>query len=459
MKRNWLILAVATVVLYGCSPAKKIGGTVTPTSMEILLADSALAGAHTGIYVYNPASGKALYSYQSDKYFVPASNTKLFTCYAGMKYLGDSLVGLRYTLVNDSQMVVQPAGDPTFFHSDFKTNPVYDFLKKQPRHFTIDASNWKETGLGNGWAWNDYDELYMSERSPMPIYENALTLTLKKTATLNDNIRDKQTNSGGIGFSVTSFPTPELAYHFKTDSALKTVYLKRDFSKNNFFISAPAKAATFETQMPFVTDGIKSTKEILMSNHPELLLQENQTSDIGHRTWLSIHSQPTDSLFKPMMHRSDNFFAEQTLLMVSNEKLGYMNDRAIIDMLLKTDLADLPQQPVWVDGSGLSRYNLFTPQDFVKVLEKMKNEFGLERMKVILPTGGEGTISSYYKSITNQIFAKTGTLSGQVAISGYLFTKSNTLLLFSILVNNQTNTATAVRKALEKFVLDIWEKN
>jgi D-alanyl-D-alanine carboxypeptidase/D-alanyl-D-alanine-endopeptidase (penicillin-binding protein 4) len=46
-----------------------------------------------------------------------------------------------------------------------------------------------------------------------------------------------------------------------------------------------------------------------------------------------------------MMHRSDNFFAEQTLLMASNEKLGFMSDRAMIDTLLKTDLKDIPQNP------------------------------------------------------------------------------------------------------------------
>ena len=86
-----------------------------------------------------------------------------------------------------------------------------------------------------------------------------------------------------------------------------------------------------------------------------------------------IHSQPTDSLLKPMMHRSDNFFAEQSLLMVSNKVLGVMNDEKIIDTLLKTDFKDLPQKPGWVDGSGLSRYNLFTPQDFVFIFNKMKN--------------------------------------------------------------------------------------
>jgi len=171
-----------------------------------------------------------------------------------------------------------------------------------------------------------------------------------------------------------------------------------------------------------------------------------------------IHTQPTDSLFKPMMHRSDNFFAEQTLLMASNEHLGFMNDEKIIDTILNNELKDVPQRPKWVDGSGLSRYNLFTPQSFVYMLNKMKNEFGLVRMKVILPTGGEGTLSSYYKKDAGFIYAKTGTLSNNCALSGYLITNKGRLLVFSILANNYITGATPVRRAVEQFLEGIRKK-
>jgi D-alanyl-D-alanine carboxypeptidase/D-alanyl-D-alanine-endopeptidase (penicillin-binding protein 4) len=156
-----------------------------------------------------------------------------------------------------------------------------------------------------------------------------------------------------------------------------------------------------------------------------------------------------------MMHRSDNFFAEQALLMVSNERLGYMNDYKIIDTLLKTDLKDLPQKPRWVDGSGLSRYNLFSPHDFIFILEKMKKEFGMNRIKDVFPTGGEGTISSYYKNDSGYIYVKTGTLSGVVALSGFLYTKKGKELIFSVLVNNHQASATDVRRAVEKFLQGI----
>jgi D-alanyl-D-alanine carboxypeptidase/D-alanyl-D-alanine-endopeptidase (penicillin-binding protein 4) len=135
-----------------------------------------------------------------------------------------------------------------------------------------------------------------------------------------------------------------------------------------------------------------------------------------------------------------------------------MSDEKIIDTILKTDLKDLPQKPKWVDGSGLSRYNLFTPQDFVFILNKMKNEFGMERLKVIFPTGGKGTLTNYYVADSNYIYAKTGTLSGVAAISGFLYTKKGKQLIFSILVNNHQASGTDVRRAVEKFLQGVRNK-
>jgi D-alanyl-D-alanine carboxypeptidase/D-alanyl-D-alanine-endopeptidase (penicillin-binding protein 4) len=82
----------------------------------------------------------------------------------------------------------------------------------------------------------------------------------------------------------------------------------------------------------------------------------------------------------------------------------------------------------------------------------MKNDFGMERIKNILPTGSEGTLSNYYLPEKGYIFAKTGSLSGVVTISGFLYTKKNKLLIFSVLVNNHNGSATEIRRAVEKFM-------
>src|SRR4029079_19249152 len=90
-------LLITSWLIISCSPAKQIA----KSAKQNVLNDAALKTAHVGISVYDAASNKYLYNYQGDKSFVPASNTKLPTCDAAMKYLGDSLVGLRYRIIGD----------------------------------------------------------------------------------------------------------------------------------------------------------------------------------------------------------------------------------------------------------------------------------------------------------------------------------------------------------------------
>jgi D-alanyl-D-alanine carboxypeptidase/D-alanyl-D-alanine-endopeptidase (penicillin-binding protein 4) len=447
-------------VFYACSPAKQI----SKSAKNNVLNDPALKTAHVGISVFDPATGKYIYDYQGDKYFVPASNTKIPTCYAAMKYLGDSLVGLRYGFSDPfptyTLMAVQPTGDPSVLHEDFKRQPVMDFLRSQKKRKELIwgwlDTVWRDDKWGNGWSWNDYDASYMAERSSMPVFGNVLEI--KGITQTTGNILFK-TQSGFFDSIINSDLEPY--------SARPDLSIGRSLDANEF-TRLPSRSKFSSQSLPFVADGSKTASWIIADSLNisfEYLHSKPDGKTVFEVTcgscpekkaviekWHEIHSQPTDSLLKPMMHRSDNFFAEQSLLMVSNKLFGVMNDSKIIDSILKADFKDLPQKPRWVDGSGLSRYNLFTPQDFVAILNKMKNEFGMDRIKEILPTGNDGTLTNYYKTDSNFIYAKTGTLSGVVALSGFLYTKTNKLLIFSILVNNHNTSATQVRRAVERFV-------
>jgi D-alanyl-D-alanine carboxypeptidase/D-alanyl-D-alanine-endopeptidase (penicillin-binding protein 4) len=248
---------------------------------------------------------------------------------------------------------------------------------------------------------------------------------------------------------------PEINWEVNFSEAASTRFeVNREQAENSFMLFQGNENNKASVDVPFFTGGIQSAIDLLRDTlgkniYPyKRLYFPNQAA----RKPDPIYSQPTDSMLKPMMHRSDNFFAEQSLLMVSEKLLGVMNDGRIIDTLLKADFKDLPQKPRWADGSGLSRYNLFSPHDFVTILNKMKNEFGMNRLKVIMATGGEGTISSYYKADSGFIYGKTGTLSGVVAFSGFMYTKKGKLLIFSTLVNNHQASATDVRRAVEKFL-------
>ena len=464
---NLLLIILLILLISSCSISKQINKQAS----QILLNDSVISTGHIGISIYEPATDRYWYNYNATKYFVPASNTKLFSLYAGMKYLGDSLAGLRYQNFSDSSINIFPTGDPTFLHPDFVQQPILTFLKNEKRIINV-LNNWNEKALGYGWSWDDYNDNYMVERSPLPVYGNITTFKLNKlkftdkyTTAIEWNISPKIFKDSINNFYALPI---KLRLLKELDSGLSkkeagNFSLLRS-KTNNIFILEKADSIFTKQEIPISTNGVFTAIQIL-NNEFNLKLREGTEADnslynsvLSHLQMHSIKSQPADSLFTPMMHRSDNFFAEQTLLMASNERLGYMSDEAIIDTLLKNDLKDIPQRPQWVDGSGLSRYNLFTPQDFIYILNKLKNDFGLERVKKILPTGGTGTLKRYFNSDSNFIYAKTGTLSNHVALSGFLITKKNKLLVFSVLNNNYEGSTVAVRRAVEKFLQQIRKK-
>jgi D-alanyl-D-alanine carboxypeptidase/D-alanyl-D-alanine-endopeptidase (penicillin-binding protein 4) len=110
----------------------------------------------------------------------------------------------------------------------------------------------------------------------------------------------------------------------------------------------------------------------------------------------------------------------------------------------------------WVDGSGLSRYNLCTPRDLItllcKILDEVKNE---ELVHSLLPAGGTaGSIKRIYKTDNGKpfVWAKTGSLSNNYNQSGYLVTKKGKRLAFSFMNNNFIQPDTVVRDELVRII-------
>jgi D-alanyl-D-alanine carboxypeptidase/D-alanyl-D-alanine-endopeptidase (penicillin-binding protein 4) len=425
-----LLLIFCGLFLFSCGMQKQLAKRAD----RDILDNPDFASAHIGISLYDPSTGQYLYDHQGDKFFVPASNTKILTCYAAMKYLGDSLLALRYITKPDGSVEIEPNADASFLHPDFKQQPVFDFLSGKKKVFVTD-NNWRDNALGFGWAWDDYNSDYMAERSVMPVYGNI--------------VRVRQTDHIRV--------TPSW-FQKQVDAALQDTKgnfsIRRDMTGNTY-TKRTANTKFTSVDMPMYTRESQLLTTLLADT---LKTKVEQIHAVFDRTASSkIHSQSLDSLLTIMMHRSDNFFAEQTLLMVSNEKLGYMNSGRIIDTLLKTGFGGMPQKPRWVDGSGLSRYNLVSPQDFVWVLTQMRNEFKWDRIQTIFPTGGEGTLSSYYKNYAGRVYAKTGSLSNHLALSGYITTKKGKLLIFSVLVNAEMAPAANIRKGVEKFLTGIMD--
>jgi hypothetical protein len=175
VRMKMLLLFAFPVFLLSCSVQKKLHRRA---EMDLLKTD-ALRTAHVGISLFEPATNTYWYNYQGNRYFVPASNVKIATCYAALKYLGDSIIGLRY-FETDTAVYIQPSGDPTLLHRAFKDQPVYRFLRGITKPIYYALPEWRSNVYGNGWAWDDYNDAYQPERSALPVYGNTITFRLEK---------------------------------------------------------------------------------------------------------------------------------------------------------------------------------------------------------------------------------------------------------------------------------------
>jgi serine-type D-Ala-D-Ala carboxypeptidase/endopeptidase (penicillin-binding protein 4) len=408
-------------------------------AQHALLHTPALKGAHVGIAVYNDTKGSWIDQYQSDHYYTPASNTKILATYVGLQFLGDSIPGWKMA-ENTDTLFLFPQGDPSFFHPEFTYQPIIDIIKKTNKQVVIATTQTNDQfeSMGDGWAWNDYAEDYQPERSRMPVYGNVVHFY--------DN---------GKGLNIKPF------IFFRNQSIDYSVVKSKQWSRkkttNQFFITNQKNNASY-FQVPFINDPENAIDLLNDSLHLAKPIQAlHYTPQLTQTT---IKTVPTDSLLKIMMSRSDNFYAEQVLLMGSAQLLGRIDDAAFIDSLIKVEFSFLPQPMRWADGSGLSRYNLNTPENYIAILKQMQAKYGESRVRNIFEKGGEGTLSAYYKNFPGSIYAKTGTLGGQIALSGFIYTQHDQKLYFSVLVaNHMSKTTSAVRKAVEAYLVKLASKN
>ena len=429
---NWFkilfIVAALAMVLSGCSVRQ---------AQKTLLSSEGVKGAHIGIAIYNDTKGQWLTKYQSDHYFTPASNTKILATYLGLQFLGDSLPGWKMA-ENADTLFLMPLGDPSFMHPEFKHQPVVDIIKKTKKQVVIVGNNQDQFEIfGSGWSWADYAEDYQPERSRMPIYGNV--------------VHFYQSNK--------KLEAIKPFYFFKDMVDLDKVEEKnwsRNRTGNRFFTTNENNKSKY-FQVPFSQEDVPMLLAVdLLKDTLGKIISFQNKSTLPVTSYKTINTVPTDSLLKIMMLRSDNFYADQIVLMASEQLFGKMDDAALLDSAKKLFFVDLPQRMRWVDGSGLSRYNLNTPENYIAILQQMQYTFGEARVKNIFEKGGEGTIAAYYKNFPGTMYAKTGTLGGQVALSGFIYTPKQQKLYFSVLVaNHMSPSSTQVRRAVETYLTNV----
>ena len=432
--KKLLFVFLIIIFVTSCSSSRRLTSQINNTLENF----PAFQTGFSGIMVYDPTSKKTIFEHNSEKYFTPASNTKLFTFYAGLKILGDSAPGLEYVIRNDS-LIFRGTGDPTFLYNKFENTVVFDFLKSSNKTLFYAPPANRPAHFGPGWAWDDYPYYYSVERAAMPVYGNFVAFHFSPQ---------------------TETPTvkPEFFAPFlRKDSLASGNYSRvmRDRLYNNFSYYHQQGFAERSREVPFIyTPNLLAT---LLSDTLKKPVQLIAPEKADFNNSKILYSIPTDSLYKRMLQISDNFIAEQLLLMSSKILSDTLNSNIALEHMIKNHLHDLPDKPVWRDGSGLSAYNKFTPRSMVRLLEKISEEVPQKRLFQLLPAGGEsGTIRNNYKADEPYVYAKTGTISNVHALSGYLKTRSGKVLIFSFMNNNYTVPSAEIKVGMETILRNIY---
>lgn len=406
------------LILTGCSVSKKVQKELTK--------ESEVNHHFTGLVVYNTKTGKDIIDLNGSKYFTPASNTKLFTFYTAWKTLRDSVAGFEYYKTGDS-LILRGTADPGFLNDSTDAKPL-KFLKKWDKNIYLIDENIEEPSYGKGWSWGDYPYDYMPEKSIFPVYGN--TIHVDKTKEIID-------------------VTP--AFFFDKVYVIDKIEKAREKDENIFYVR---KEASFEDKkIPFKT----SNQMVADLLGQELGAKVTLISNKEFYEFKPFHRTVYDSLFTKMLVESDNFIAEQLMLQVGRAVSGKLSVSEAINYSLNNYLPKIPHDPRWVDGSGLSRYNLFTPASMVYLLKKMYRDIPNESLYSYFPEGGKtGTLKNNYKE-QPYIRAKSGSLSNNYNLSGYLITKKGTVLIFSYMSNHFMGGSSSIKEDISGYLKRLYE--
>ncbi len=400
---------------------------------ELFKGSPVLNKHYYGFSLYDLDSNRFVYGNNEDKHFTPASNAKVFTLFASLKIIGDSIPGIEYIEKGDS-LLFWGTGDPTFLHPILDSHRVYNFLKFSGKKLFYVPRQTAEPFYREGWSIEDYAYDYQPEIAVFPIYGN-----LVRFSTLGKDI-----------IAVPKLFNQKLTIREKSARHFNIV---RDIHSNTFELTNLNPGVSYRSSKPFrwsdslFVDLLSDTLSI------QVTLLNNYSKPLDTKI---LYSVPRNVVLREMMLPSDNFLAEHLTMVAANIRYReFQTDSLRAEMQDKfyksfTDSIQLR------DGSGLSIYNKVTPRSMVELLLSVKEIFlDYNQLFNYFPAGGiDGTLKTTYTLDQGVpfVWAKTGTIHAVYCQSGYIVTRKGRRYAFSFLNNNYIGSVRPVRQEMVRIM-------
>jgi D-alanyl-D-alanine carboxypeptidase/D-alanyl-D-alanine-endopeptidase (penicillin-binding protein 4) len=459
-------------------PAARSSVLELRSDIDAILASPALDHGYWGILVRSLTADDTLYTLNAGKLMMPASNLKIVTLAAAASRLGWSYSYATRLLgaggVQDGalqgDLIVVGSGDPTVGHDD----PAHAFdtwieslkgagIRAIRGRIVGDDNAFDDETLGAGWSWDYLGDGYAAGVSALQFNENVVAVTLAP--------------SGIVGMPATMSFAPHVSgtavFSDVTTAAAGTAPSivahrlpgnPRVDLHGSIPAGTPAVIRTVSVDNPtlFFVDALRDSliAHGIVVDGPAVDIDELPASPAyaDLRPLAVRQSPPLSALAVRMMKASQNLYAE-TLLKTVGAAAGLPTAAGGRDVVRTTlqSWGIAPSGLVMIDGSGLSRYNLVTPEALVEVLTYVDRDRALrDEFAQALPLAGrDGTAATRMKNTPaeNNARIKTGTIANVRTVSGYVKTADGEPLVFSILANNFETPPEVVDRATDAIIV------
>jgi len=435
------------------------------TKIDNVLKDKFFERCLVSIQVEDLTTNKTLYKKNEKILLRPASNMKVITSSAGLLYLGpdyEFTTDLYYDgyVTNDTlygNVYVVGGGDP-----DFVTSDLYTFVDaiKTLNVSVINGNIYGDTSFkdslywGKGWMWDDDPSSDAPYLSALNLNDNCVEVFFN--AEKNETILNPRTKFVNL---------------YRIENEDKLIIDRNWFERrNDIIIKGKNDDKKYYTKVNLLEPAkyfLTVFSEILDSNFVKLngeigIRQKSETANLI----FSFNRKYSDVI--PNLNKtSDNLSAEMTLYALAYKYSGKPvtadSGVQLINNMIDSIGLDHKDYRI-VDGSGVSHYNVVSVELLVMLLKFVydSNSGLYEILYNSFPIAGvDGTLENRMrnKSAKNNVHAKTGTLTGVSTLSGYLTTKQNHLLAFSIMMQNYVGSSSKAKDLQDEICRILVEYN
>jgi D-alanyl-D-alanine carboxypeptidase/D-alanyl-D-alanine-endopeptidase (penicillin-binding protein 4) len=330
-----------------------------------------------------------------------------------------------------------------------------------------DESYFRGDALGDGWQWTDIQWYFGAEPSALSINGNEIDVNILPPKKADEPPVVNVSGTDGYVTLQNHMVTVKRGERF-------SIGLQRGLSDNNvriwgeFPLGSKGYGARLSVHNPalsaanFFVSALKA-RGITIDGAAQMRDSRTPRSerfDPSRATELAfVSSKPLGEIVKATNKESVNLNAELILRTLGRERSEMLpapepggkergDDEAGAAVIrLWLSRAGITTQNIALhDGSGLSRLDLVTPESTARLLIAISQTTSSQVFWESLPISGrDGTLGGRLKTLTNRVSAKTGSLTYDHSLSGYVTASNSQILAFSVMCNDQTGRISSTR--------------